>query len=170
MSVGASMSSDFGDLRLEAARKRLQEVGSRDEVLEAMREVVTNLLGCEEIGLFSFQNDDSKLVWSFGIDTQDYKSLDKFDESGLAQVRRGEIQIDKSATQATDGGTLRVFVPIYAAGQVVAVLVLFELLPQKVDFGESDLKIAMVLCNEVGRKLFAGAAYGGIQLSGDMNG
>jgi hypothetical protein len=134
-----------------------------------MREVVTNLLGCEEMGLFSFQNDDSELVWSFGIDTEDYKSLDTLG-TGLAQVRRGEIQIEKTAAQATDGGTLRVFLPIYTAGQVVAVLVLFKLLPQKVEFGESDLKIAMVLCNQVGRKLFAGAAYGEIRLSGDMHG
>jgi hypothetical protein len=171
MSAGASMSSEFGDLRLEAARRRLREVSSRDDVFEALREVVTNLLGCEEMGLFSAQTDESDLLWSFGVEARDHKKLTDSDNAGLNEVRRGEIYVEMTADGRIGGGSPhRVFIPIYAEGRVAGVLVLLKLLPQKVDFDETDMKVAMVLSHEVGRKVFAGSVYGGVRLSGDING
>jgi hypothetical protein len=171
MSASASMGSEFGDLRLEAARRRLREVAGHDDILEALREIVTNLLGCEEMGLFSAKAEDSRLLWSFGVNAQDYKTLSSFNQSGLDEVRRGEIYVEKSTDEPSGGAIpLRIFVPIYACGQVAAVLVLLRLLPQKTGFDETDVKVAMILSHEVGRKLFAENVYGGIRLSGDMNG
>ena len=42
----------MNDLRLAAARKRLAESASEEDAIEGLREIVANLLGCEEIGLF----------------------------------------------------------------------------------------------------------------------
>jgi hypothetical protein len=153
------------DPRLEAARKRLRESVDQADAIEAIREIVTNLLGCEEIGLFTVSHGveqrSSGLLWSFGIDPQRHKTLDAFDHSALHRVLQGELHI---AQVADDGhGThenrpLRAFVPICLHGRTVAVLVMLRLLPQKLGFDEADINLVKLLSTEAGRCLFERSA------------
>ena len=52
--VGAkpTWTEPMNDLRLGAARKRLAESQGQEDAIDGVREIVANLLGCEEIGLF----------------------------------------------------------------------------------------------------------------------
>lgn len=150
--------SDLGnDPRLEAAQRRLRESVSRADTLEAIREIVTNLLGCEEIGLFALGRGERGLLWSFGIDPQQHGSLDSFDESALQDVLRGECHIARVTHEGQFhhvSPALRVFVPICLDGQTVGVLVMLKLLPQKLGFDEADIKLANLLSAETGKALF----------------
>jgi hypothetical protein len=149
------------DPRLEAAQRRLRESVGRADTLEAIREIVTNLLGCEEIGLFTVEHGNNGLLWSFGIDPRRHGTLDSFEESALQSVLRGEFHVAQVAHEARgdhENPPLRVFIPIYLNGRTVAVLVMVKLLPQKVGFDEADISLAKLLSNETGRALFAESA------------
>jgi chemotaxis protein CheD len=150
------------DPRLEAAHKRLRESNGQADALEAVREIVTNLLGCEEIALFTIdQQGNSALFWFFGIDPHQHKTLDAFDKSILHRVLQGEVHIAK-----VDGNPhgkykeqpLRVFVPMRISERTVAVLVMLKLLPQKLGFDEADLNLVKLLSREAGQYLFAASA------------
>jgi hypothetical protein len=151
--------SESHDPRLEAARKRLRESVGRADALEAVREIVTNLLGCEEIGLFTVNNGNGALLWSFGIDTEKFADLNSFQEVGLQRVLRGELHV----TRVPDG-TLnefprqRAFIPILHQGRTAAVLVMLKLLPQKLGFDDADIDLVNLLSSEAGRALFDGSA------------
>lgn len=155
----ADNSRASGDPRLEAAQRRLRESVGQADTLEAIREIVTNLLGCEEIGLFTVERESSGLMWSFGIDPEQHGSLDTFEESALQRVLRGEFHIARvNCEERIDDPALRVFVPICRDGRTVAVLVMLKLLPQKAGFDEADINLAKLLSDETGRALFAGSA------------
>lgn len=149
---------DREDPRLEAARRRLRESVSEADALEGIREVVTNLLGCEEIGIFVIENDGhSELLWSFGIDKRRHGTLESFKEFALDLVMRGEVQVVEVSSEGRDycgNPPSRAFVPISLNGRTVAVLVLLRLLPQKLGFDEADIKIVKLISAEAGRSLF----------------
>ena len=156
MTAGTKVSK-FEDPRLEAARKRLREAADRADALEAVREIVTNLLGCEEIGLFTVESGSSRLLWSFGIDPQRHGTLDSFDASAVRRVMEGEYhvaQADHEGTGHQETPPLRIFVPIRLHSRTVAVLVMLKLLPQKIGFDKADINLVKLLSEEAGRALF----------------
>src|SRR5258706_14224512 len=73
-----SFSEGVDELKLEAAMFRLRHSADEADALEAIREIVANLLGSEEMGLYKV--DEQKgvlwLYWSFGIDEVAHKVLD----------------------------------------------------------------------------------------------
>jgi len=150
------------DPRLEAAQRRLRESASRADTFEAIREIVTNLLGCEEMGLFRAEAGNRGLLWSFGIDPVRHGNLDAFEESALERVlRHGECHVVSNAEEGGDGDAgqpPRVFIPIRLAGRTVGVLVMLKLLPQKLAFDDADMQLAKMLSDEAGRALFENSA------------
>jgi hypothetical protein len=149
------------DPRLEAAQRRLRESVGQSDTLEAIREIVTNLLGCEEIGLFTVEEGNSGLFWSFGIDPQRHGTLDTFEESALHRVLQGEFHVAQTAHEGHGNHgnpPLRAFVPICLNGRTVAVLVMLKLLPQKLGFDEADIDLVKLLSSETGKALFDGSA------------
>lgn len=158
-STGASTASQWRDPRLEAAQRRLRESVGQADTLEAIREIVTNLLGCEEIGIFTVKNGSSALLWSFGIDTEKHATLNSFQEAGLRQVLKGELHVTQVADEeSVDHPALRVFIPILRDGRTAAVLVMLKLLPQKLGFDDADIDLVNLLSSEAGRALFDGSA------------
>jgi hypothetical protein len=158
-SLHASTESGARDPRLEAAQRRLRESVGRADTLEAIREIVTNLLGCEEIGLFTIQNGRSALLWSFGIDTEKHATLNSFQEAGLQRVLKGELHVTQvDDRESAEHSQLRAFIPILGNGRTVAVLVMLKLLPQKLSFDDADIDLVNLLSSEAGRALFDGSA------------
>ncbi len=160
MTAGAKVSK-FEDPRLEAAQKRLRESVDRADTLEAIREIVTNLLGCEEIGLFTVDRGRGGLLWSFGIDTHRHGTLDSFEECALHRVMQGEFhvaQVEHEGHAHHGNPPLRIFVPIRLHGRTVGVLVMLKLLPQKIGFDNADINLVKLLSDETGRALFEKSA------------
>jgi hypothetical protein len=162
MTASASQISDREDPRLEAARRRLRESVGQADTIEAIREIVTNLLGCEEIGLFTVEQGNSALLWSFGIDPRRHGTLDAlFKEAALHRVLQGEVHVAQVACEGQPhdaSSALRAFVPIRRNGHTAAVLVMLKLLPQKLGFDEADINLVKLLSDESGRTLFDGSA------------
>src|SRR5579863_313171 len=85
----------MNDLRLAAARKRLVESVDEADAIEGLREIVANLLGCEEIGLFKLDGRRKfEVCWSFGADLANYDLLKALGVAGGKRVTEGECHIE----------------------------------------------------------------------------
>jgi GAF domain-containing protein len=149
--------SDLNDLRLVAARQRLAESRDKQDAIEGLREIVANLLGSEEIGLFKVDHASGtfKVCWSFGIDLTNYDLTRALGDAGIQRVKRGEFHIDLSpAGHSGPGARAQAFIPIRAASETVGVLAILRLLPQKAAFDSTDMDLFKLLSDEAAQPLF----------------
>jgi GAF domain-containing protein len=155
-----SNSDSMNDLRLVAARQRLAESRDEDDAIEGLREIVANLLGSEEVGLFQAEpaTGTFKVRWSFGIDLANYDLTRALGEVGMQRVRRGEFHIDLSPTdRSSSGARAQAFIPIRSASETIGVLAILRLLPQKAAFDSTDMDLFKLLSNEAAQPLFGPA-------------
>lgn len=155
--------ADVIDLRPDAARKRLRECTSRHEACEAIREIVSNLLGCEEMALFHLRrgNAHPSLIWCFGVEPAACHFPTLFKHAALPSVMAGEHYIQRDAHHPGAGNhraDVSALVPIKFDGAIAGALALLRLLPQKAAFDQLDREVFNVLSSEAGKPLFCGAA------------
>jgi hypothetical protein len=152
----------MNELRLRTARKRLLESSGQEDAIEAVREIVANFLGSEEMGLFRVDRRTStfQMFWSFGSDLEDYDLLHALGDSGLQRVMRGECHVEFGVRDNTGAmGKAQAFVPISVADQTIAILAILRLLPQKAGFDRSDMDLFKLLSDEAARPLFGSTGY-----------
>jgi len=164
-----SEAGPMNDLRLEAARKRLAESKGQEDAIEGLREIVSNFLGSEEIGLFRVDRRTAtfQIFWSFGIDPERYDLLRAMGEAGVQRVMRGECHVELPAGDR-HGATAKVqaFVPLRFANQTIAILAILRLLPQKLAFDRSDLELFQLLSNEAAEPLFGPSVHSKLATEG----
>lgn len=147
----------MNDLRLAAARKRLAESLDEEDAIEGLREIVANLLGCEEIGLFKVDPDGNafSVCWSFGADLENYDLLKALGNTGRQQVMRGHCHLAVEDRHRASGMARgQAFVPIRLANQTVGILAILRLLPQKAAFDAHDMELFKLLSDEAAAPLF----------------
>jgi hypothetical protein len=147
----------MNDPRLRAARKRLAESKDQDDAIEAVREIVANFLGSEEMGLFRVDRRTAsfQVFWSFGIDLEEYDLLRALGNAGLQRVMRGECHVEFGDRERSGAPSkAQAFVPISVADQTIAILAILRLLPQKVAFDRSDMELFKLLSDEAAKPLF----------------
>ncbi len=151
-----SGAGSMNDLRLATARKRLAECSEQTDAIEALREIVSNFLGSEEMALFQAdcRTADFRTLWSFGIDSQKCNLLWALSEKGLERILRGECHVEARSGESSASKRVRAFVPIRVANETVAVLAILELLPQKASFDTADMDLLTLLSGEAGKALF----------------
>src|SRR5258708_3611604 len=140
-----------------AALACLQDARDQAAVLESIRDVAANVLGSEEVAVFKVDKKMAVLwlYWCVGIDPNRYVCLDVAREPKLQRVLTGEIivaggnSVDKLLSIKDPVSAL---VPIFVMGAVVAVIVIFCLLPQKGGFDAEDPDVCRIL------SLFAGSS------------
>ena len=145
------------DYRLRAARKRLAESSDQNDAIDGLREIVGNLLGSEEMGLFRVdrRTADYQMLWSFGIDPDHCDLRRVLGDVGLERVERGECHFELPADSALDSRPrTKAFVPIRLANDTVAVLAIMRLLPQKNGFDQTDMDLLALVSDEAGKALF----------------
>ena len=107
-------------------------------MLGIIQEIIINLIGCEELGIFEVGSNGStmSLVASFGIDPAGYQTVSL--GSGLIgrAALTGETylasQKHKSGTRGSPEETdLTACIPLKLDGKVTGAIALFRLLPQK---------------------------------------
>lgn len=145
----------MNDLRLAAARKRLTECSGQTDAIEAVREIVSNFLGSEEMAIFDFRSDEARAIWSFGTHSGTCNLLGALSERGRGRIARGECEFDNfDGDGATPAAKTRAFVPIRRENETVGVLAILQLLPQKARFDAADMDLLRLISNEAGEALF----------------
>jgi GAF domain len=147
---------------LGAARRRLAECSGQREAIEAVREIVSNFLGSEEMALFhaDCQNAEFQTLWSFGIEPEKCNLFWALNEEGLERILRGECHVEAGADAGNGEKNVRAFVPIRVANDTVAVLAILQLLPQKAGFDKADLELLTLLSDQAGKALFHSGVHG----------
>lgn len=141
-----------------ASRMRLQYIVDQADALDAIREIAANLMGCEELALYKTDHEKAALwlYWSFGIDPNRHAVLDAVKEPKLAEALTGTIVFSEETGSANLLGIqqkVNAIVPISVADVVVAVLVIFRLLPQKTTLDAADREVCRVLSTCAGRAI-----------------
>jgi len=144
--------------KVYAARMRLQSSVDQADTLEGIREIAANLMGFEELALFKIDRDKAALwlYWSFGIDPNKYIVWDLFKFPVLEEVIAGKTLFHGDNGEAKllpIKDPINALVPIFVDGQVVAVLVLFRVLPQKSGIDSADKELCQVISSCAGRAI-----------------
>lgn len=154
---------------LYVASYRLHGSLDRSEVKAAIQEIIINLVGCEEFGVFEIlpEGEDGEvgleLVTSFGLDEERYQGLDP--RAGLLgrAIHTGETLLAERCEPAELGAEendLTACVPLKVDERVVGVIALFKLLPQKTGGLEAlDHELFDLLSQQAGVALFSTALY-----------
>jgi len=143
---------------LYVASYRLHGTLDRRDVLDVIQEIVTNLIGCEEIAIFETDPDGVAvtLVRSCGIDS-----------GAPHKVCLGEGLIGRAVasgeTYVADGGApgpapaeagLSACIPLKLGERVTGAIALFRLLPQKAELGALDRELFELLATHAATALY----------------
>jgi len=153
----APAADPMNDLRLSAARKRLAESRDGEDAIEGLREIVGNLLGCEEIGLFKVdaRTKNFSVCWSFGADLDNYDLSHALGAAGRQHVMQGDCHVQLGNRDRSSGmAKAQAFVPIRIANQTIGILAILRLLPQKIAFDAQDMELFKLLSEEAAKPLF----------------
>jgi hypothetical protein len=134
----------------------------RGAVLESIKEILINLIGCEELAVFELSEDaaDLELVTSFGIDEEQYRSISIRDHVLGKLVSTGGTYI--GGTTASPGESLSVTacLPLTLDGRVTGAIVLFSLLPHKPGLRELDFELFDLLGTHAATALYCTSLHG----------
>ena len=126
---------------LHVALRRLHEAEDRAGVIAALRDIVVNIVGSEQLalvvrgpaGALAPVPDPGATTWTGTLDLRALAPV----------VERGEILMGAAAAAAVPGALA--CVPLRARGEATGALVLFGLLPQKPALGEDDVEVFELL-------------------------
>ena len=127
---------------LNAAVRQLHEAGTPNAVLTTIKEIVANLLGSEEMGIYARHADGTlRLLDGIGVDAARWGTI----PSGFAEVRY--------AAGAPTVGDPVACVPLLMNGQALGAVVVFRLLPQKPLLEPVDRELCALLSTHAGLAL-----------------
>jgi hypothetical protein len=141
---------------LYVASYRLHGTLDRAQVLDVIQEIVINLVGSEEMGIFEMEEDGSslRLISSFGIDPGPLKRIPTGRGAIGASAQTGEVAIWPRAAASRDQLGLTACVPLKLDGRVTGVIAIFGLLPQKPDLGPLDRELFDLLATHAATALY----------------
>ena len=121
----------------------------RPSVLSSVQEIVTNLIGSEEMAIF--ETDPARgrltLLASIGIEPGPYQEISVGDGAIGRAAATGERLIRDEGGSLTEDGdaALTACIPLKVAGRIVGVLAVFRLLPHKGSLDAIDTDLFDVL-------------------------
>jgi hypothetical protein len=145
--------------RLYAASERLSMAVREGDVADAVIEIGSNLLGCEEIVIVQLHAETKLMSFlaSVGVSaTQRYALASKFTQIA-AEIRRGQARIvDKRVAGDEFLASIGVsaLVPLSQGQKAGGAIVFFNLLPQRKSFDSGDRELLGLLSVYVGPSLF----------------
>jgi len=144
---------------LYVASHRLHGTLDREEVMAAIREIVANLIGSEEMGVFELRPDGSglDLIGHNGLDPQGFKDvpanhgiLGKVVATGCTHV----TDRDGIEGAGAHDAHLTAGVPLRVDGDVQGVIGIYRMLPQKPQIAEADHELLELLATQAGMALY----------------
>ena len=147
--------SDLANLYV--ASYQLHGTVDREEVLQAIREIVINLIGSEEFGLYELEGDRLSLVTSFGARAES-TSQDEVRALGLERsLETGEVLV----ADGDSDGTLLASIPLRLGDRVVGGIAIFELLGHKPGLEHIDYELFDLLAAHAAPALYLAELHAG---------
>jgi hypothetical protein len=136
--------------RLNASSARLIQTLEQGSVFEAIAEIIANLIGSEELAIFEYCPADEtfSLAWSWGVAAS---TLQPF-LPGVGMFRRAVLEgvsqfheRQPDATLLPCEKSLTACIVLKASREVVGVIAIFNLLPQKICLEWADYELLKYL-------------------------
>jgi len=135
----------------------------RPTVLSSVQEIVTNLIGSEEMAIFETDaaNGRLTLLASTGIEPGPYQEISIGDGAIGRAAATGERLIRQDGGSLTVAGdeALTACIPLKVGGRVIGVLAVFRLLPHKGRLDSVDLDLFDVLAAHAASSLLFTRLY-----------
>lgn len=144
-------------MNLYVASYRLHGTVDRTEVIGTIQEIVANLVGCEESGIFEVTagGDELQLVASVGIDAAAFDRV-RLGEGAIGRAAlEGETFVAPCGEELSEGPAgLTACIPLKLNGRVTGAIALFRLLPQKPALESVDHEMFDLLATHAATALY----------------
>ena len=142
--------------QLYATVSQLHQTADTDEVVVVVKEIVANLLGCEEMGVYDVwpQGPLCTYVDGIGIDADRFGTLPPTHALVREAIATGALVVPADPSAAPiHGRPVSAIVPLHDHGVVCGVVVLFQLLRQKPKLDAADKDLLEAVAAHAGRAL-----------------
>lgn len=140
-------------LALYVAALRLHSTLDRSEQLVALQEVLANLVGCEEAGVYEIEAGELKPIALFGADAE--TATVSLGHGPIAGAIKSQTVYIAPVREAANRVTA--CVPLLLQGRPTGVIVLFSLLGQKSTLDENDRELLEMLSTQAALALSVSA-------------
>jgi len=133
-------------MRLNAANARLVQSLEQGDVFEAIAEIIANLIGCEEVAMFDYHPGEQNfsLAWSSGVEVEAMQSFlcgagmfGRAAQLGMSQYQERQPETSLLPHEKN----LTACVILKSSNEVVGVVAMFGLLPQKNKLEWADFEL-----------------------------
>jgi hypothetical protein len=144
---------------LYVASYRLHGTLDRNEVLDIIQEIIINMIGSEELGIFELDSDgsDLSLVSHFGIEPGAFQQvtlgsgvIGRVAMTGQMYLAGGEERTETGPHEAR----LTACIPLRVAGRVIGAIAIFKLLEQKEGLDSLDREMFDLLATHAATALY----------------
>ncbi|HEU4387728.1 MAG TPA: GAF domain-containing protein, partial [Blastocatellia bacterium] len=142
---------------LYVASYRLHGTLDRKEVLEIIQEIIINMIGSEELGVFELSGSDLSLVSHFGIEPRQYEQvplgsgvIGRVAMTGQMYLANGEGR----TASGTNEPELTACIPLRVDGKVIGAIAIFRLLEQKHGLDSLDHEMFDLLATHAATALY----------------
>ena len=152
---------------LYVASYRLHGTLDRKEVVDTLQEIIANLIGSEEAGLFELDpgTQTLRLMASFGL-RPDALATIRLGEGRIgAAARSGEIFVAEPGDKDAEHG-LTACIPLKLDGRVTGAIAIFRLLPQKNGFEDVDRELFELLATHAATALYCTTLHAALVADG----
>jgi len=143
---------------LYVATYQLHGTLDRDRVLAAIKEVIINLIGSEELAIWEINGDALTLLDSFGIDQDEWERVPLDREAGLvglvAETGQRYVQGEAELVGTGREENLSACIPLKLDDTVIGAIAVFRLLPQKSGFEAIDMELFELLGSHAATALY----------------
>lgn len=149
---------------LYVASYRLHSTLDRKEVVDTIQEIIANLIGSEEAGLFELDSEKQtlELVASFGFSREACPTVRVGSGPIGRAAQTGEILVAeprRTAGPTTLEERLTACVPLVLDGRVTGAIAIFGLLPQKAGIEEVDRELFDLLATHAATALYCTSVH-----------
>ena len=144
---------------LYVAAYQLAGTVDRAVVLQSIQEIVANLIGSEEMGIYGMSDDRTTLVLatSFGIDAERYAAVRVGEGTIGVAAASGEMYVSPSGTP--DEENLTACIPLRIDGEVIGMIVIFGLLGHKPALSDIDREMFDLLAVHAATSLYCATLH-----------
>jgi GAF domain-containing protein len=142
--------------QLYATVSQLHQTADTDEVVTVVKEVVANLLGCEEMGVYDVwpQGPVCTYVDGIGLDADRFGALPPTHALVRDAIATGRVVVPADpAADPIHGRPVSAVVPLHDQGVVCGIVILFQLLRQKPKLEAADQDLLEAVAAHAGRAL-----------------
>lgn len=144
---------------LYVASYRLHETLDRTEVINSIQEIVINLVGSEDFGIYEYDEETGRaeLIGSFGKEALSYENIRAGNGVIGGVLKSGERYI---SAQAEEGGGIVpqdhpvACIPLILGGKVVGAIAIFRLLQHKTCLQQLDFELFDLLATHAATALY----------------